>query len=49
MNKVVRFFKKTQSNFNRLNRWTKLALLFAVILIILIVTNNIVPCKEGFT
>jgi len=49
MNKVVRFFKKTQSNFNRLNRWTKLALLFAVILIILIVTNKIVPCKEGFT
>ena len=49
MNKVLRFFKKTQSNFNKLNRWTKLALLFAVILIILMVTNKIVPCQEGFS
>ena len=49
MNKVLRFFKKTQSNFNKLNRWTKLALLFAVILIILMVTNKIIPCQEGFS
>jgi len=49
MNKVLRFFKRTQNNFNKLNRWTKLALLFAVILIILIVTKKIIPCKEGFS
>lgn len=49
MNKIVNLIKKTHSKLFKLNKWTKLALLFAVILVILIIINKSIAKIEGFT
>ena len=49
MKKVINFFKRLYRNFMKTNNWTKLALILAVILVILILINKHVPKIEGFT
>ena len=49
MNKILNFLKKTQNKILKLNKWSKLALLFAVVLVILIIVNKSIPKIEGFS
>ena len=49
MKKVIRFFKQIKNIFTKQKRWTKIAIVLGIILIILMFVNKHIQHKEAFT